>query len=413
MHPTMDTKSRSKHSRKPGRKKEKEPEVENALLDNFSVIVAYMTGISFGFHLTALEIIKKLYFVDGKMYTMNMFYIIASLLFLSPIAGSLLYSCVDVLLHHWIGLILFAHAISGLGLILHYYVTLLLFRCVAGIAIGLSTVVVPQYISRVKEKNRGFFVFLFQVALLIGILVGQVLSYFASTVSQSCAVHVFFFIFNIVFASLSLFIRKIQNKRHKGETRGIFDLFSKKTHLRSIFLAFCIHIGQQMTGINGIIVYSNTLLGKGDMDPQIRTIMVGVFSLVVTLVSSMFVDVFGRKILLIASSIVVAIALIIITTKKYVLIAILLFQFGYSFGLGPITWLLTNELFPLSYQQIANSICGSVNWLCGFITVAFFEYFYLQMGNVLIWFYVVCMTIFSIVFLFFYRETKGKDPNFQ
>ncbi|ELA46872.1 hypothetical protein VCUG_01646 [Vavraia culicis subsp. floridensis] len=380
---------------------------------NYSILVAYACGLSFGFHLTALEIIKKLYFTHNAPYTLKEFYMLASLLFISPLAGSVLYNNINMKLNLWIGLILLLHSISGIGLIFSYLPTLYAFRCAAGVAIGLSTAVVPQYVSRIKKKRRGFYIFLFQVSILTGILIGQILSYCTSTVLSFRISFATFSIINAACAFMSLSIQQLAESKVRGESGGVHSLLTSSRHIKSVLLALCIHIGQQMTGINGVIVYSNTLLEKNPGNPQIRTILIGLFSLVVTLVSSAFVDVFGRKVLLLMSSTIIAVSLALLTTKKYVLAAVLAFQFGYSIGLGPITWLLTNELFPINYQQAANSICVTANWFCAFLVVISFEHLYLSAANALIWFYVVCMAIFAAVFLFYYKETKGKEPNFQ
>ncbi|ELQ73950.1 Major Facilitator Superfamily (MFS) [Trachipleistophora hominis] len=387
--------------------------VNENIFTNFSVLTAYVCGLSFGFHLTALEIIKKLYFTGNALHTLKEYYVLASLLFISPLISSMLYNHINMKLNLWIGLVLLLHSISAIGLMMPYILVLYAFRCVAGVAVGLSTAVVPQYVSRLKKHRRGFFTFLFQVSILTGILIGQILSYYTSTVFLFRIIFAVFSFFNVMFAGMSFFIQKPAETETRRESRGITSLLAHKRHIKSVLLALCIHIGQQMTGINGIIVYSNTLLEENPGNPQMRTIFIGLFSLVVTLVSAAFVDVFGRKFLLLFSSTIVGASLILLTTKKYVLASVLAFQFGYSVGLGPITWLLTNELFPLNYLQAANSICVTTNWLCAFLVVIGFEYSYLRVGNALLWFYVCCMAVFTAIFFFYYNETKGKEPNFQ
>lgn len=393
--------------------KEEHRNNENDFFTNFSIAVAYVAGVSFGFHLTTLEIIKKIYFVNSSIFTLHKFYFLAALLFLTPIVGSIIYNRLRMKLTTSIRFLLFLHASSIFGLTIPKIYTFFAFRAMAGVAIGISTVTVPQYIGRMKERQRGFFIFMFQVSIVVGILIGQILSYFTSSELQFRIIFWAFGIINALAAYLSYYIKKPADLLIRIGDHSISDLISDRKHFKSILLTVCIHISQQMTGINGVIIYSNTLLEKGPGNPQLRTIFQGFFSLIVTVVSSFFVDIVGRKILLIASNAIIAVSLLLLTTERFVLAAILLFQFGYSFGSGPITWLLSNELFPVHYQQAGNSICVALNWTCAFLVVVSFEYLLINIGDLVLWFLISCMIIFIIIIYLFFQETKGGEPDFQ
>merc|ERR1740138_780832 len=54
------------------------------------------------------------------------------------------------------------------------------------------------------------------------------------------------------------------------------------------------------------------------------------------------------------------------------LAAIGLFIVGFSFGLGPIPWLMLAELFTTEVRGVASSIAIATNWACSFLVTLTF-----------------------------------------
>jgi hypothetical protein len=57
------------------------------------------------------------------------------------------------------------------------------------------------------------------------------------------------------------------------------------------------------------------------------------------------------------------------------LFAVICYETAYSFGLGPITWLLLTEIFPASVKGRAISLTTSLHWVTDLIIPATFTYF--------------------------------------
>jgi len=57
------------------------------------------------------------------------------------------------------------------------------------------------------------------------------------------------------------------------------------------------------------------------------------------------------------------------------LFALICYEIAYSFGLGPITWLLLTEMFPASVKGRAVSLTTSLHWFADLIIPAIFTYF--------------------------------------
>lgn len=53
----------------------------------------------------------------------------------------------------------------------------------------------------------------------------------------------------------------------------------------------------------------------------------------------------------------------------------LLYILGFSFGFGPVPWLMMGEILPLSIRGFAAGLLSSYNWLCSAIVQMFFLFF--------------------------------------
>lgn len=57
------------------------------------------------------------------------------------------------------------------------------------------------------------------------------------------------------------------------------------------------------------------------------------------------------------------------------LFAVICYEIAYSFGLGPVTWLLLTEMFPASVKGRAVCLTTSLHWFADLIIPATFTYF--------------------------------------
>lgn len=54
------------------------------------------------------------------------------------------------------------------------------------------------------------------------------------------------------------------------------------------------------------------------------------------------------------------------------ILAALFYVLGFSFGFGPVPWLMMGEILPLSIRGFAAGMLSSYNWLCSYIVQLFF-----------------------------------------
>ncbi|KAG0415200.1 hypothetical protein HPB47_007648 [Ixodes persulcatus] len=199
--------------------------------------------------------------------------------------------------------------------------------------------------------------------------------------------------------------------------------FIYKPILISLFLMFA----QQFSGINAVMFYAVAIFqSAGSTIPaEDCMVIIGLVQVLATLVATMIMDKGGRRVLLLVSASMLAVSLAILGGYHYVketngegavssmgwlpLACLSLFIIGFSFGMGPIPWLMMGELMPSRVRGFATSICTSFNWTLAFVVTKTFN----DMLNLLstygtYWFFSGCMLISFVVVVLFLPETKGK-----
>lgn len=374
----------------------------------FGIIPAYTTAVSFGFHITIIELIK----FNCKSTDLNhhKFYILASIIFLIPIFSSILNNRINISFKAWAFYILFIHALTSFFLTSKKFEILLMARVLIGIFIGFTTTKMPMFISILADRKRGQFVPLFQMFILLGVFLGQLSTYLGKKYINFSTISAIFCIINLI--AICLLHGNDGEQIQTQSLNNISDLLNEDDAWKSLFLAILICLTQQLCGIRGIIVYSNTLL-KDFAHPEAITAVLGLFSVILTGVSSFLIEIFGRKPLLLISAAIISFSYCLFLFQTWPPLAIGCFYTGYSLGIGPICWLVANELFPFKYQKAANNICIMFHWVAASIVVATFEILLEKIGRFLfIGLFFLLLSFFIVIFNQF-SETKGLAPQFQ
>ncbi|KAH9978316.1 MFS monosaccharide transporter [Russula compacta] len=124
---------------------------------------------------------------------------------------------------------------------------------------------------------------------------------------------------------------------------------------------------QQLTGINFIFYYGTTFFSNaGIRSPYIISIVTSTVNVVMTLPGIWGVERFGRRRLLLVGAVGMTIceyfiAIIVCRGRSPLLLHWLL-----SSTWGPITWVITGEIFPLRVRAKAMSLSVASNWLWNF-----------------------------------------------
>lgn len=224
-------------------------------------------------------------------------------------------------------------------------------------------------------------------------------------------------------------IAELQNEEEerKSHNLSLREAFSKRAAIRAMIISFGLMFFQQMSGINAVIFYTSEIFGaaKTELGPEVQTIIVGIMQVVATLVSTLVVDHWGRRKLLLVSDAVMAVCTIALGSYFHMLesdkdsvtglgwlpvTALCVFIITFSLGFGPVPWLMLGEIFSPDVKGLAGSLSGTLNWLLAFIVTKTFTNLTQALNKSGTFWLFSGFSVVGTLFVFFVViETKGKS----
>jgi MFS transporter, SP family, arabinose:H+ symporter len=340
--------------------------------------------------------------------------------------------------------------------------TLILFRLLGGMGIGLASVVCPMYISELAPTHlRGKLISFYQLAITLGILA----AYFSNASIASgllslsipmtdnnpwrlmflagLAPALLFLTFSMLipesprwlamkgrndeaFRVLSAVSGTEQAELEMKEITGalnstndtLFALFREKLH-KPLFIAVSLAALSQLSGINAIIYYGPSILENAGFtlsDALGGQVSIGMVNMLMTLVAIAYIDRFGRRPLLLVGIAGSALALLAagllflanITTGWPILIAILVFIACFAFSFGPVVWVVIAEFFPTRVRAEAAAISTMGLWIANWLVGQFFPLLN-QWPALPFFIFALFSALACWIVLFKVPETKGKS----
>ncbi len=331
-------------------------------------------------------------------------------------------------------------------------IVLIFARFVVGIAIGLSSVVSPLYISEVApSKVRGGLVSLYQFAITIGILAAFIVDYVLAhdgswrwMLGLAIVPSLLLLIGMIAMPESPRYLFKIgRDQEAQDELQRIHDGDGWKIEEETIrsalmqrqgasteifapsvrgalFLGIALAVLQQITGINSVIYYGPRIFAatgvSGAEAAILATALVGAVNVLATLIAIFFADRIGRKPLLYAGLGCMGVGLLSLAyvfaqpgaaLSGLALGSLMLYVGCFAFSLGPIVWLLISEIYPLRVRGIGMSLATLANWLANFVVSLYFLTMLHGLGGpVTFSIYAAMCVITMIVVARFVPETK-------
>ncbi|XP_040504860.1 solute carrier family 2, facilitated glucose transporter member 8 isoform X2 [Gallus gallus] len=286
-------------------------------------------------------------------------------------------------------------------------------RILTGLASGITSLVVPVYISEISHTDvRGMLGSFVQLMVVTGILGAYIAGltlkwhWLAVLCSFPPCVMLLFMLFMPETPRFLLDQKKraeaiaaLQFLRgpyvdHEWECRQIeanveeegLSLFEFKNPsiYRPLLIGVILMFLQQVTGINAVMFYAETIFEDANFqDSRMASVVVGFIQVCFTAVAALIIDKTGRKVLLYVS--------------------------GFALGWGPVPWLVMSEIFPLKARGVSSSACVLTNWVMAFlVTKEFHDFigFLTSYGTFWLFSAFCCL---SVTFAAFYvPETKGR-----
>jgi sugar porter (SP) family MFS transporter len=419
-----------------------------------STVVAALGGLLFGFDTVVIsganDTLKALFHLTGVSLGVTVSSAIAGTVIGSMLAGipGEKYGRRDSL-----RILAVLYLISAIGCALApTWFLLLVSRIIGGLAIGGSSVLGPMYIAEIAPaKYRGRLVGLFQFNVVFGILLAFLSNYVIGTFNLGAtewrwklgvpAVPAAFFLvmlFGIPRSprwlakkgrldearevlritgeenydqELADIVASIDAEHHAGES-----LF-KKAYAFPIFLAVSIAMFNQLSGINAILYYLNTIFaqaGFSKVSSDLQAVAIGATNLTFTMFAMTLIDRVGRRKLLLIGAVGTALCLagvsyVFLSHSHESLLVWLLVAYiaFFAFSQGAVIWVYIGEVFPNRVRAAGQSLGSLTHWLmAGLITFGFPQVAEKSGGYPFVLFTVMTIVQFFVV-LRWYPETRG------
>ena len=375
----------------------------------------------------------------------------------------------------WVGpFLLFEALLGSFG-----YPFLLLTRIVGGIGFGAATTVAPGYVAEIAPADiRGRLIGFRQLAIILGLFFAGLINTSVVSITGGAAKPAFggLMTWQVLFACLIIpallfviFTATIpESPRYLvsvGRTKEAEEILAKlsgeenpadrikaiaqsltitggaklsigqilSSQWRSlVFVGMAIAAFQQLTGINGVFFYSNSLfaaVGFTESMALAQTLLITAFKIVGVLSGIMLVDRVGRKRMLIYGGTLIFVSLGIVATVFTVaptvdgkpdvadspvlaflaVAALCTFLLGFTSSWGPIFSIVMGEMFPNSIRGGAMSLASGADFLVNFLVVLLFPFLIGWSPAGTYWIYCafgILAVIFTAKFL---TETSGAE----
>ena len=348
--------------------------------------------------------------------------------------------------------------------------TLVFFRIIGGLGIGIASMNAPMYIAEIAPSNiRGKMVTYYQLAIVVGFFVVFLATYFiGNSLSETQNIdfgwrHMFWseLVPSLLFLILLFFVPKsprwlslkgndkealaVLTKIHNEDDAKIeLDEIKKSLSRESssgkktnkytkaiigiIVIGTVLSVLQQFTGINAVLYYGADIfekaLGFGKDDVLAQQILLAFVNLIFTFVAMFTVDKFGRKPLLYIGSIgmILGFLLLGISLQQQAvglisLIGVLIFIASFALSMGPVVWVILSEMFPNKIRSVAMSVAVAAQWAANYVVSQSFPVIMeSETNNSMPWngslpYFIFIAFILIIVFITYkyIPETKGKS----
>lgn len=232
--------------------------------------------------------------------------------------------------------------------------------------------------------------------------------------------------------------------------------FSRGSVIVPVSLVLFLVVFLQCGGLNAVIVYSAIILKDAGV-PDFRTVAVygtGGTRLLVNIVAVFLTDFLGRKVLLVTGSIGTFLGTTLLGVHFYstrpaacflpmnssnitppdivqanvgadigsdgvpcnvefaplAILALAIYNIGFSIGWGPVIWVLLGELLPLQVRGVASGIATFTMWALASLVIGSYPSYATAVQLWFAWWTFSVVNFLSIVFvMFFIFETKGKS----
>ena len=324
-------------------------------------------------------------------------------------------------------------------------------RLIGGFGVGLSSIVVPAYISEISPAHqRGRLVAFYQFQIVFGILIAFLSNYILQRyfslnwrwmlgIEAVPAILFLLMILKVPESPRWLILRKKDENESrrilkiidpenaeiiidqiKNTGANIRDRLFKKSLSGPILLAFFIAVFNQLSGINFIIYFAPrvfSLAGLNESIALLSTAGVGFVNLIFTLIGMFLIDNYGRRFLMKIGSVgyifslsAIACAFLSEASGMIVVFFVFLFIASHAIGQGAVIWVFLAEIFPNNVRTKGQSIGSGTHWVLAALIALLMPYFLSRFEPYLIFSFFAFMMVLQFLFVIFLMPETKKKP---
>jgi SP family xylose:H+ symportor-like MFS transporter len=294
----------------------------------------------------------------------------------------------------------------------------LIYRVLAGIGIGMASMLTPMYISEIAPpQTRGLLVTIQQIAIVGGINLVYFVNWIIASQGDNhwiLATGWRYMLASAAIPAALLFLfmllvpdtpRYLVLKGRTGEARKLLNRLTDAAtaeqtereieaslvvpHERLfafgglvLFIGIMLSVFQQFIGINAVLYYAPQMfenMGSSTNAALLEAVLIGGANTVFTLVAFFTIDRLGRKPLLIVGALVMAGAMLTLGTLfdihevgKWAVVASVVYICGFAMSWGPCVWVLLSEIYPNAIKGKAMAIAVAAQWISNFLVTQTF-----------------------------------------
>ncbi|KAI3519301.1 hypothetical protein L1887_08330 [Cichorium endivia] len=298
--------------------------------------------------------------------------------------------------------------------------TMIIGRLLAGIGIGISSAIVPLYISEISPTEiRGTLGSINQLFICIGILAALVAGLPLSgnplwwrTMFGIAVIPSVLLALGMAFSPESprwlvqhgkipeaekaiktlygegrvtevMADLSASGQNSEEQDAGWFDLFSRR-YFKVVSVGAALFLFQQLAGINAVVYYSTSVFRTAGVASDVAaSAAVGAANVFGTMIASSLMDKQGRKSLLITSFSGMAISMLLLSLSftwkvlapysgPLAVIGTVLYVLSFSLGAGPVPALLLPEIFASRIRAKAVALSLGMHWISNFVIGLYF-----------------------------------------
>lgn len=339
--------------------------------------------------------------------------------------------------------------------VLHLYIA----RFLVGISGDVSFVAVPMYVAEIADKNvRGFLSGMIYVMFLVGVLiiyaVGPIVEFYVPSFIGSVLVliplTIFFFMPDSPYYLVSKGkedkakkqlkqLRSADNvetelseivaaiKRQEAEKGRPQDLLIDKGNRKAVIILLVLNAAQHFSSISVILMNLHKILTVADsiyLSAYSAGIIFSALMLVAAILADVVVDKFGRRLLLIVSSILSGICIfalaVYFTLQKYgvdvksiswiPVVSVMMYGFCFKLGLGIVPIVMTAELFPAKVKALGMAAADAFYLCFAWLSIEVYQRLIIFAGyDYPFYIFAVCCFLSALFTVIYIPETKGKS----